>query len=196
MSETERKGSLERQNQIIEAALDIIDKEGIHSLTLKSIGSAIGISDAALLRHFRSKEEIVEATAQRVFFECVVPEETTRSDDVGTILSQLIRNQFEKFDSFPQSTAVLFQEDIFREYPEIRAWFIERRNDRKERISGLIRKRTDLGQIDRSVDPDVFATIFMGAMRMEVMEWRDSGYSWSLRSRADPLLEQLLGILR
>ncbi|MFA5313286.1 MAG: TetR/AcrR family transcriptional regulator, partial [Methanomassiliicoccales archaeon] len=180
----------------IEAALDIIDKEGIHGLTLKKIGLAIGISDAALLRHFRSKEEIVEAMAQRVFFECIVPEEAPRSEDARTILSNLVKSQFDKFDSFPRSTAILFQEDIFREYPETRAWFIKRRNDRKERISGLIRKRQKLGHIDPSIDPDAFATIFMGAMRMEVMDWRDSGYAWNLRARADPLLEQLLGILR
>lgn len=196
MSDNDRKGSRERQKQIVDASLGIVDKEGIHGLTLRKIGSAIGISDAALLRHFRSKEEIVEAMAQKVFFESVVNEEGPASDDVREVLSSLLERQFEVFDSLPRSTAVLFQEDIFREYPEIREWFIKRRHERQEKISALVRKGQKLGQIERSVDPEAFALIFTGAMRMTVMEWRDSGYAWKLRDRAEPLLAILLNVSR
>jgi TetR/AcrR family transcriptional regulator, fatty acid metabolism regulator protein len=196
MSDNERKGSRDRQKQIIEVSLAIVDKEGIHGLTLRKIGSTIGISDAALLRHFRSKEEIVEAMAQKVFFESVVKEDEHASDDIMETLSSLLKRQFEVFDSLPQSTAVLFQENIFREYPEIRNWFITRRHERQEKISALVRKGQKLGQIERSVDPEAFALIFTGAMRMTVMEWRDSGYAWKLQDRAEPLLVILLSMLR
>jgi len=196
MSVKGRSDGRDRQKQIIDVSLDIIDKDGIHGLTLKKIGAAIGISDAALLRHFRSKEEIVEAMAQKVFFENVVDEDDPSEESAEGKLSSLFRRQFTIFDAFPQSTAVLFQEDIFREYPEVRKWFITRRNERQQRIAALVKKGQDLGEVDPAIDPGAFATALMGTMRMAVMDWRDSGYSYRLEDRAGPLLDVMLKMIR
>lgn len=196
MTENERMGSRDRQRQIIDTSLAIVDKEGIKGLTLRKISSEIGITDAALLKHFRSKEEIVEAMAQKVFFDNVVEEEEPRTDDPSTALHSLMSRQFEAFDRSPQSTAILFQEDIFREYPEIRAWFIKRRSERHSKISSIVARGMRSGRLPSSLDPESFATIYMGAMRMAVMEWRDSGYAWELKDRSVPLVEMMLRMLR
>jgi len=196
MSVKERSDGRNRQKQIIDVSLDIIDKDGIRGLTLKKIGSSIGVSDAALLRHFRSKEEIVEAMAQKVFFENVVDEDDPSEESVEGKLSSLFRRQFAVFDSFPQSTAVLFQEDIFREYPDVRRWFITRRNERHQRIAALVKKGQSLNEIDPAIEPGAFATALMGTMRMAVMDWRDSGYSYRLEDRAEPLLDVMLKMIR
>ncbi|QLH75005.1 MAG: TetR/AcrR family transcriptional regulator [Methanomassiliicoccales archaeon] len=196
MCERKRKGTRERQKQIIDISLKVIDKEGIQGLTLKRIASEIGISDVALLRHFSSKEEILEALAQKVFFENVVTEEEGWSEDVLSSLRSLTKRQFEAFEQCPQATAVLFQEEIFREYPKIREWFIRRRSERHAKIVNMVLKGQSTGRISPSVDPSAFATIYMGAIRMTVMEWRDSGYVWSLVDRSGPLVDMLLRVLR
>jgi TetR/AcrR family transcriptional regulator, fatty acid metabolism regulator protein len=193
---TQRKKTDERRKEITLTAVNIIDAEGIHALTLQRIARDIGISDVALLRHFHSKEEIVEAIAQKVFFDSTTTDEGIASNNVLETLASLLGRQFKMFDSLPQSTAILFQEDIFREYPKIKDWFIQRRQARHDQISMLVKEGQRLGQIGTSVDPDDFALIFMGAMRMAVMEWRDSGYAWKLHDRAESLQIMLLKMLR
>jgi AcrR family transcriptional regulator len=48
-----------RQQQIIEAAQKIIFKHGSEHLTVKRIADMVGISEAAIYRHFKSKKSIL-----------------------------------------------------------------------------------------------------------------------------------------
>ncbi|MBF0384715.1 MAG: TetR/AcrR family transcriptional regulator [Candidatus Omnitrophica bacterium] len=48
-----------RQQEIIEAARTIIFNQGIESLTVREIANELKITDGALYRHFKSKDEIL-----------------------------------------------------------------------------------------------------------------------------------------
>lgn len=50
-----------RRRQIADAALAVIADQGLGRFTTRAIGSLVGISDGAIFRHFRNKEEIVLA---------------------------------------------------------------------------------------------------------------------------------------
>ena len=47
----------ERQQQIIEESINVIHSEGIQGFTIKNLSKAIGLSEAAIYRHFKSKTE-------------------------------------------------------------------------------------------------------------------------------------------
>ena len=55
-----------KQIEIADAALRIIGERGIASLTTASLTQELGVSSGAPFRHFASREEILEAAAQRV----------------------------------------------------------------------------------------------------------------------------------
>jgi AcrR family transcriptional regulator len=55
-----------KQSEIADAALKIIGERGIASLTTASLAEELGVSSGAPFRHFASREEILEAAAQRV----------------------------------------------------------------------------------------------------------------------------------
>lgn len=61
----ERLPSADRKRQIAEAALRILASQGAHRLTAMEISRALGITDAALFRHFRDKDAIVAAAITR-----------------------------------------------------------------------------------------------------------------------------------
>ncbi len=56
---TKREATEVRQQQIIEAAQKIIFKHGSEHLTVKRIADMVGISEAAIYRHFKSKKSIL-----------------------------------------------------------------------------------------------------------------------------------------
>jgi AcrR family transcriptional regulator len=55
-----------RRAQIIEAAGKLITSYGSENLTVKSIADEVGISDAAIYRHFRNKKEVLTLLADHV----------------------------------------------------------------------------------------------------------------------------------
>ena len=192
---TARKDTQTRREEALAVAMNIIHKEGIHNLTLRRVADSLGISEAALFRHFKDKEELIDLLATKVFVEYMVPE-PEGGDDVEANLLAMMKDQFLSFQATPEATSVLFQEDLFREYPAVKERFDIRRHQRADRIAKMIRNAQTHGQIARSVDPEVFALIYMGAMRNAVVEWRSEGCTSDLHSKAAPLHSHLVRILR
>jgi AcrR family transcriptional regulator len=60
---------------IVDAALKLIDSEGLENLTMRSLAQAMGVYPATLYWHAGSKAEVVAAVAGRVFDEVVLPDE-------------------------------------------------------------------------------------------------------------------------
>ncbi len=55
-----------KQLEIADAALRIIGRQGIASLTTAALAAELGVSNGAPFRHFANREEILEAVALRV----------------------------------------------------------------------------------------------------------------------------------
>jgi TetR/AcrR family transcriptional regulator len=63
---TARRSSAERQVEIADAALRIIEVRGVVALTTSALAEAVGLTTGALFRHFESRDAILEAVAARV----------------------------------------------------------------------------------------------------------------------------------
>ncbi len=55
-----------RKTQIVDEATRLFSTEGYEGLTMKSLARACGVSEPALYRHFKSKEEIYEAVLESI----------------------------------------------------------------------------------------------------------------------------------
>ena len=60
----ERLDSPLRREQIAEAALVIVVNQGIGAVTVRRVAEAVGISAAALYRHYKNKAEILKAVME------------------------------------------------------------------------------------------------------------------------------------
>lgn len=58
--------SAERKNQIINSTLNIIGKSGLGGLTTAKIADDIGITEAAIYRHFKNKDDILNSTVMTI----------------------------------------------------------------------------------------------------------------------------------
>lgn len=56
---------------LIDAAFRIADTEGSDALTLRRLGSELGVDPTAVYRHFRDKDELLAATADRLLCEAL-----------------------------------------------------------------------------------------------------------------------------
>jgi AcrR family transcriptional regulator len=64
MDSPQRLPTAERRRQIAEAALRILSSRGASRLTAAALAREVGITDGAIFRHYKNKEEIVDAAIE------------------------------------------------------------------------------------------------------------------------------------
>ena len=89
VQEAVSRGSLTR-NAICEAALLIIDTDGLPAVSMRGLASALGVKAGSLYHHFRSKEELLAECAELLYQETgPLPSGGNWKDQVCAIFVQL-----------------------------------------------------------------------------------------------------------
>lgn len=90
---TERRTADFRRREIADAALRVIAEQGLGRFTTLAIAREVGVSDAALFRHFDTKEEIVLAAIGRleeILFEGFPPAGRDALERLGNFFRQRV----------------------------------------------------------------------------------------------------------
>ena len=98
---TERKNTQTRKEEALIVAMTIIHKEGVHNLTLRRVAEGLGISEAALFRHFKDKENLIDLLASKVFDQYMV-REPEGDENVEACLLAMMTAQFSSFQGAPR----------------------------------------------------------------------------------------------
>ncbi|CNE43149.1 regulatory protein TetR [Mycobacterium tuberculosis] len=61
------------RRQALEAALDIVDREGLKALSIRRLGDALNVNGASLYHHFKNKDEILVGVAQLALADVTSP---------------------------------------------------------------------------------------------------------------------------
>ena len=61
------------RDQVLAAALELADEEGIDGLTMRAVGKRLGAEAMSLYRHVRNKEDLLDGLIDIVFAETQVP---------------------------------------------------------------------------------------------------------------------------
>ncbi|KAA9153467.1 TetR family transcriptional regulator [Amycolatopsis acidicola] len=67
------KTPLVDREEVVATALGIIDKDGLDALSLRRLGTELGVTGAALYHHFADKEEILRGVVELVLSREVLP---------------------------------------------------------------------------------------------------------------------------
>src|SRR2546427_12594766 len=59
--------------RIVEAAIELIDREGLGALSMRRLGAALGVEAMSLYRHFPSKVALLEFVVGRLLAELLLP---------------------------------------------------------------------------------------------------------------------------
>jgi AcrR family transcriptional regulator len=94
-----RENTEVRQQQIVDAAGTLIFKYGSEHLTVKRIAAEVGISEAAIYRHFKSKKSILSfllSHIEEVLLRDISPESAGTEPVTLDTIEKIIRNHFSK----------------------------------------------------------------------------------------------------
>lgn len=127
-----RKPAEDRRREIADATLRVVAAGGLGRFTSLAIAREVGVSDAALFRHFRSKDAIVDAAIGRVeeiLFEGFPPQAENPIDRLGAFF----RRRVEVIRANPGVSRLVATDELAKAGSAAAA----------ERVAGFRRRSTD-----------------------------------------------------
>ena len=188
----------ERQIEIMEAATLRIDKFGIQELTIKNLSADLNLSEAALYRHFKSKNEILLGLLTYFILEMnerIAIIIADKEKQPSELLKKIFTSQLSTFAQKPAIVSVIFSEGIFQFNKELSEKVSAMMALMQKNINALIVRGQNGGIYGKLLGADPITTIIMGSMRMVVLKWKLSGNKSNLVNDGKNVLNGLLKML-
>lgn len=199
MGISDKNSFTERQIEIMQAATQRIDKYGIQDLTIKNLAADLQLSEAALYRHFKSKNDILMGLLNYFIQEMkhrlstIIDQEELSAAD---ILKQVFDSQLRSFVNNPSIVSVIFSEGIFQFNKDLNKRVMEMMELMQINIQSVIEKGIHAGQIRGLIGASIITSIIMGSMRMTVLKWKLSGHKSNLLQDGITVLSGILNMIK
>lgn len=191
-----RKPAEERKSEIVETTLRLADKVGPDRLAIGQVAQAVGLTQAAIFRHFPKKQDLWEAVAARIGEKF---EQRWRTAERGpadplTQLHGIVAAQLKLIQSMPAIPAILFSRELHVENGALRMIFGEFMKNFHRRVERLITAGQRDGRLHGDVEPRDAAFLVIGLAQGLVLRWSLSGRDFDLPGEGRRLLDvQLAG---
>lgn len=188
------KQYISRKQSIVISALEIINELGIEGLSIRELAKRQGVVEGALYKHFKSKEEILQA----------ILDYYTRYDSKikNTIdnskltpresIKFIIKSYAEIFESNPALICITRSFEIMVIDDPIVNRVKEIYTARLNYLTYLIEEGQKDGSIDTNILGEDLSSIIFGLFRTITLKWRISNDSFPLKPRVEGALESLL----
>lgn len=188
----------QRQEQIVEESIKIIDKKGIQGLTIKNLSKAIGISEPGIYRHFESKTEILLSILNN-FKEMAEMLSGLMKDFKGTAIEKIefmFSRMLDLFSATPSLVSVIFSEEIFKNEELLKLKIAEVLNMHAATIEHIIEKGQAENDVRKDIEVKTLALMIMGSLRLLVKRWDMNNHNFNLNKEGSKLIKGLDKILR
>jgi AcrR family transcriptional regulator len=190
-----RKSAEERKSEIVETALRLADKVGPDRLSTETIARAIHVTQAAIFRHFPTKQDLWEAIAARIGEKFL--ERWLAADDPKAAapekIDTLIVSQLKLIQSTPAIPAILLSRELHTENERLRQQFYAMMERFHRLIAGFIEEGQRTGHFRDHPEPRDAALLVIGVVQGLVLRWSLSGRKFDLAEEGSRLLPALLG---
>jgi AcrR family transcriptional regulator len=187
----------ERQQQIIDESIKIIDEKGIQGLTIKNLSKAIGISEPGIYRHFESKTVIL-LTILNSFKEMAEMLSGLLQDYEGTAIQKIefmFSRMLELFSATPPMVSVIFSEEIFKNENLLKEKITQVLNLHAATIEHIISRGQTEDNVRKDIEVKTLALMIMGSLRLLVKRWDLNDHDFDLNKEGGKLIQGLDKIL-
>lgn len=161
---TARKPADSRRREIADAALKIIAEQGLGRFTSLAIAREVGVSDAALFRHFATKDDIVLAVIDRVeevLFAGFPPPGADPIDRLG----RFFRRRIEVARENPGVARLVGSEQLAQAAPPVGvARVAEFRRRSRSFVRGCLAEAHAQGLLAAGIGPEEAVVLVLGAL--------------------------------
>ena len=187
-----------RQKQIINASLQLIEENGIQNFTTNNLAKKLGVTEPAIYRHFKSKLEILLSTLNlfeedsKLMFEIISIEKVSNIEKARMAFIK----RCEEFSNNPQFANIIFSEEIFRNEQVLSLKVLQIMMLHQNYFNELLNKAISLDEIRKDIPQEDLCIMIMGSLRLLVTRWRLSNYSFNLCQKANSVWNSICTLLK
>ena len=192
-----RSSTEERQRQIIDAARKIIATRGMEDLRIRDLAKEVGISEAAIYRHFLSKKDILLwliDDIERTLLDTVDRAASEKSEPLES-LENVLKAHLSYVEQRRGVSLIVISETLRLADKSLGKRMFEVVNRYLSRIEELLVQGVERGQISQEIDLSTAALTFFAIIHTTVTLWALSNSAFSLAQRHKPLWDSYLAII-
>lgn len=186
-----------RQLEIIEAAGQLVTEDGFAALTTKRLAERMHFTEAALYRHFKSKEEILVTMLHHLASN--IDERLTSVAEAHPEPVERVRamfdSQFTYFQKNPQYLMAIFATGMLEASQGIDAGIERIMVVKRRHLLNAIKDGQRSGAFTSDHSAETLTHIIMGTFRLHMLQWRMSGRSFDVRKKGRTIIGAALDLI-
>ena len=183
------KQAKSRKEQIALTAIDIISEGGTQNLSMLKIAERIGVTDAALYKHFKSKNEMLLFMVDIIENMLIgrLKEHSKQFKDPLERLKNILSFQFRFIEENKGIPRILFSEALQFKDDKLTSKTSNILQQYLNLIKETMIEAQENGSIKSRIDTETVSFIFLGMIQSTVVLWTLGGCKFSLRKREETL---------
>jgi AcrR family transcriptional regulator len=184
-----RRSTAIRKQQIIDAARKLIIKKGSEHLTVRAMAKEVGLTEAAIYRHFRSKREILSFLMNHIMDTMLHDVERSANENSPSLetIDQVLRLHLSEIEQRKGMSFQIIAEIISLGDKKLNKDVYEKLNIYIDRIKHLLSEGVRSGSVKDDIDLGASALLLFGMIQGLANIWALSGYSFDLSEKYESL---------
>jgi AcrR family transcriptional regulator len=174
-----------RKKQIMDAARKLIMRSGSEHVTVRNMAKEVGISEAAIYRHFKSKTEILSFLADSVADGLIHDIDTAGSVGFTSldIIDEILRTHLSRIEQRRGLSFLVLAEIISFGDKSLNKKVSDNIQIYVDRLKLLLSDGVRVGLISQDVDLEAAALLLFGMIQGLVNIWALSGFKFDLTEK-------------
>ncbi len=163
-----------RQEQIAQAALDLIVSQGVQALSIAGVAGRVGLVPSGIYRHFKSKDDLLNAALDLIGKRLLSNVELVRreSSDALARLRMLLMREIRLLLENQAIPHVVFSESIYMGSADQRARMRAMITGYLHEVEKIVLEGQKEGRLRQDVDPLSVVLMFKGMVLPAVVLWK------------------------
>lgn len=188
------KSFLKRKQSFIITAIQILDELGVTGLTTREIAKREGVTEPALYRQFKSKDEVIVALIEELskYDEYII--NTVQENEMGFMEGILYYAKVyaEYYQGYSQIVSVIYAIDYYKNNSEAKKKMETMFERRYNFLKNFIEKAKERNEISFEISSDQLADIISGTIHSITYFWKNTDSSQNLKEKIENALKFIL----
>ena len=194
---TEKKSTHIRKGEIVNAAFEVLGRDGARGLTITAIAKKAGMSEANIYRHFKGKEAIYSSLVDFIGSEIMGKAATIAAGSrrPREKLEAIFFSHMTLIEEHPGMPRMIFSEDIRLGNKKLGEKISMRLRSYLETLSGVISAGIDEGDFRQGLFPRETALTFLGLIQSTALRWTIGGEFFEFKEETQRLWSNFLRLV-
>ena len=185
---------LHRKESLILTAIDIINELGIQGLSIREVAKRQKITSAAIFSHFKSKSDLINDVLNHYtqYDDIILQSINLKNLSGNEAIIYYVDSFYTYYESYPAITSIILACDGLRCEPDFRNKIEDIIRTRRNFLNLMVKECQEAQELRADMESEYITDIINGACREVCLNWRMSGFGFSLKDRVMTMLDQIL----